>query len=88
MKALNFDHLKRESVTTPRSNREMLIEQIVEQTTGSAADKKKLAKVLAINSKILKWSETDLHALLGKKKDPSIRNYTAFVWYSLKLKSK
>ena len=81
MKQISFEHLNNKPEIEVRNNRESLIAQIVEAT--SEKNKPKLAKVLAIKSAQMKWSDTDLHALLGKKNDPSIRNYTAFVWWSL-----
>lgn len=67
-----------------RSNKDQLIADIVNATTEK--NKKKLAKVLALTYNALNLSEIDLHALLQKKNDPSIRNYTAFVWYSCKIR--
>lgn len=64
-----------------RSNREDLIRQIVELT--DSTDKKKLARRLAVTANILKWSDTDLHALLKKKGEVS--NYSAFINWNLKL---
>lgn len=65
-----------------RNNREALIAEIVSFTTEK--DKKKLAALIAIKANQMKWTETDLHALLSKRKDPGIYNYTGFVKWSLK----
>ena len=82
MKKLEFKQIERPALKV-RSNREQLIADIVEAT--SDTDKKKLARLLALRSNQLKWSDTDLHALLAKRKDPKIRNFTKFVWWSIKL---
>lgn len=66
------------------SNRQDLITQIAEATT--ERDKKHLAKRIAITANTLSWNETDLHALLKKKQDPNIRNYTGFVKWSILIK--
>lgn len=66
-----------------RNNTEALIEDIVNAT--SEKDKKKLARRIALAYNILGWSDTDLHALLKKKNDPTIRNFTAIVWWSIKI---
>lgn len=86
MKTPTFDHLNLTKPTSgPRNQREDLIEQIVAQCRNKTpADDRKLARLLAITTNAAKWSTTDLHALLKKKNDPSIRNYTAFVWWSAK----
>jgi hypothetical protein len=68
-----------------RNNREHLIDQIVNRT--DEKNKKNLAKLLAIASYRFKWQDIDLHALLKKADDPSIRNYTAFVKWSIKDKA-
>lgn len=65
-----------------RNNFEYLIQQIVEST--NARDKKSLARRLAIFARTFGWTEMDLHGLLQKKNDPSIRNYSAFVEWSIK----
>ena len=86
MKRIEFNiPAKPDTSLQVRNNRESLIEQIVEQTTET--DKKKLAKLIAIRSKQMNWTEQDLHALLKKKNDPSIRSYTKFVWWSIKTKT-
>lgn len=69
-----------------RTNKENLINQIVEKT--NERNKKHLAKLIAIKANRYKWSETDLHALLQKSRDPKIRNFTAFVKWTLKETSK
>lgn len=70
----------------PRNQQEDLIEQIVAQCTLKPGEDRKLARVLAIAANTGGWSTTDLHALLKKRLDPTIRNYTAFVWWSAKVK--
>lgn len=72
---------------TPRTQQEDLIEQIVAQCTLKPGEDRKLARVLAIAANTGKWTTTDLHALLKKRMDPTIRNYTAFVWWSAKVKN-
>ena len=66
-----------------RNAREVLIDDIVEATT--ARQKAKLSRALAIAANTLKWTDIDLHALYQKRLDPSIRNYTAFVWSRTKI---
>ena len=68
-----------------RNQTEDLIAQIVNAT--SEKDKHKLAKEIKIAYHTLGWTDTDLHALLAKRKDPSIRNYTAFVKWSRQIKT-
>jgi len=58
----------------------------VQQT--NVTDKKSLAKRLALAYRTLKWSDMDLHALLKKRSDPTIRNYSAFVQWSTKIQTK
>lgn len=67
-----------------RNNREQLIKEIVEASTEK--DKKKFARFISIRARELKLTDTDLHYLLQKKNDQSIKNYTAFVRWSLKVK--
>lgn len=67
-----------------RNNWEALIADIVNAT--SVRDKKELAKLIAISAKTQGWGESELHALLQKRNDPTIRNYTAFVRWSIKTK--
>ena len=67
-----------------RSAREALIADIVNAT--QEKDKRKLAKRLAMAANTLHWQEIDLHALLQKRNDPNVRNYTAFVWWSCKIR--
>jgi arginine utilization protein RocB len=69
-----------------RNNTEQLIADIVNAT--SEKNKKKLAKAIALAYNTLGWSQTDLHALLKKRQDPTIRNYTAFCWWSVKINNK
>ena len=101
MKTINFNHIDIEKTKTskpdidqtpttkPRNQREDLIEQIVAQCTfRKPGDDRKLARLLAITANTCSWSCTDLHALLRKREDPTIRNYTRFVWWSAKVKKK
>lgn len=76
-----FNPIERPATIAVRSNKESLIAQIVERTT---ADKKLLAKRIALWVNRYKLTEMDLHALLKKADDPSIRNFTAFVQWSIK----
>lgn len=69
----------------PRNQREDLISQILDQCTLKPHQRKVLGKLLSITANTAGWTTTDLHALLKKKQDPAIRNYTAFVWYSAKM---
>lgn len=72
-----------------RNNTEALIEDIVNATgVQSDREKKSLARLIALAYHTLKWSDTDLHALLKKRTDPSIRNYTGFVKWSVTIKNK
>lgn len=58
-----------------RSAKEDIIAQIVARTNGSQAQKKELAKLIAIWVNRYMLSTTDLHALLKKADDPKIRSY-------------
>jgi hypothetical protein len=70
-----------------RNAKEDLISQIVERTDAKTETKKaELAKLLALAANTLGWSQTDLHALLKKADDPTIRNYSALVRWSCKVK--
>lgn len=83
MKRISFNRVEVQPLQV-RNNREQLIADIVEATTEK--NKKELAKLISIRSREMKWSEMDLHALLKKKNDPTIRNFTAFVKWSIKTK--
>lgn len=85
MKQISFISYKveREEEIQVRNNRQQLILDIVNNTT--EPDKKSLAKRIAIVANQLKWSDMDLHALLKKRHDPKVYNYTGFVKYSLKV---
>ena len=91
MKKPNFNHISLDqpidrSKPQPRTQKEDLIEQIVAQCSfKKKGDDRELAKLLAIATNTLGWTEQDLHALMKKKQDPTIRNYTAFVWWSAKI---
>jgi len=82
---MNLDVYRAFTIEKPqfRNNRDALIYDIAEATTEK--DKKLLRKRLAIAANTLGWSEMDLHALMKKRYDPSIRNYTAFVKWSCKI---
>ncbi len=82
MKRIEFKKIEQPALLQVRSNREQLIADIVAAT--SDKDKKKLAALIAIKANQMQWTEQDLHALLKKRADPTIRNYTAFVRWSLK----
>lgn len=75
---------KEEKPLVVRNNREQLIADIVERT--EVEDKHWLARRLAIAMNTLKWTDTDLHALLKKADDPTVRNYTALVQASCTIK--
>lgn len=79
---------KADDLALPRNGMEQLVRDIVEQTDAKGAQARKLQKLLVIQAKALRWSMTDLHALLQKKKDPAIRNYSAFVWSHVKTRTK
>lgn len=64
-----------------RSAKEDIISQIVVRTT---ADKKLLAKRIALWVNRYKLDTSDLHALLKKADDPGIRNFTAFCQWAIK----
>lgn len=91
MKNISFNHINLQPASdafpvTPRNQREDLIEQIVAQCTLRPGEDRKLAKLIAVTANLGHWTAMDLHALLRKKEDPSIRNYTAFVWWSAKVR--
>lgn len=69
--------------STARRNAESIIEMIAAET--NERDKSKLCRALAITANTLKWTDQDLHALYQKRLDPSIRNYSAFVWSRTKI---
>jgi len=89
VKQISFEHFKQPEkpslFAAPRDQRDDLIQQIVMQCHLTDTEKKQLAKLLTITANTAKWTETDLHALLKKRQDPSIRNYTAFVRWSAKI---
>lgn len=81
--------IQQQPTTRARNKKEALIEEIVAQCTHKRpGDDRKLARLLAVTANAAKWTETDLHALLKKKQDPKLRNYTAFVWWSAKQTAK
>jgi hypothetical protein len=75
-----------QEVLLVRNNTEQLIADIVNAT--NEKNKKGLAKQIALAYNTLGWSDTDLHALFKKRSDPSIRNYTGFVKWSVTIKNK
>lgn len=65
-----------------------LIQQIVARMNLKTDEERRdLEKRLAIAANALNWKLIDLHALLKKADDPTIRNFTAFVVWSCKLRS-
>jgi hypothetical protein len=87
MKQISFQPIQRvQTVTTPRNQKEDLIEQIVQQCNLTDQEKKTLAKRLALAMNTFHWTEQDLHALLKKKQDATIRNYTGFIKWSANIK--
>ena len=87
MKLITFTHLQETPKVTPRNQKEDLIEQIVAQCNLSPGASRQLAKRLAITANTAGWTETDLHVLLKKKQDPSIRSYTGFVKWSATIRN-
>ena len=92
MKNISFNHIDLQPASdafqaTPRTQREDLIEQIVAQCILRPGEDRQLARALAVTANTGKWTAMDLHALLRKKGDPTIRNYTAFVWWSCKVRN-
>lgn len=67
-----------------RNAKEDLINQIADQCH-PVSERATIRKRLALATNTAKWTETDLHALLKKRQDPTIRNYTAFVKWSTKI---
>lgn len=83
---------KEEPLLKERNAKESLINQIVECTypkkkTDTEKYRKNLAKRIGIYANKYKWTTTDLHYLLQKRNDPSIRNFSSFVEWSLKDKN-
>lgn len=72
-----FTPIERPAIAV-RSAKEDIISQIVERTT---ADKKLLAKRIALWANRYRLTETDLHALLAKATDPTIRKNKARYGY-------
>lgn len=87
MKQITFEHLTKPDTNKPRAanNFELLINDIAEQTHPPER-RKDVRKRLAIAARTARWTEMDLHALLKKRNDPSIRNYSAFVNWSCKIR--
>lgn len=65
-----------------------LINQIVAQMVVDQNRAAWLRKMMAIQTNTFKWSTTDLHAVLQKKHDPTVRNYTAWVTWRFGLAKK
>jgi len=88
IKRPTFDLAHFEKPTTrARNSQEALIEEIVTHCAcKSEKDARTLAKRIAIWSKSIKADETDLHALLQKRHDRSIRNYGGFVNWTCKIR--
>lgn len=76
------------AATRARNAQEALIEEIVSHCQcRNEKEARVTARRIAIAAKTLKWDETDLHALLQKHRDPNIRNYGAFVNWTIKIKN-
>ena len=72
-----------------RNQQEDLIEQIVAQCTfRKPGEDRKLARLLAVTANTAGWTNDTLHYILKRKYDENIRNYTAWVWWSAKIKKK
>jgi len=69
-----------------RNQREDLIEQIVAQCEGTEKQKRTLARLIGIWANTIHADAMDLHALLRKRQDPTIRSYTAFVRWTCKVR--
>lgn len=65
---------------------ESLVDDIVDAT--NEQNKSKLRRALVVAGRTLKWTETDLHQLYQKRLDPKVRNFTALVWWSVKVRDK
>lgn len=85
---MNLEGYKSPSVkkSGARNSREALIEDIVAATTERR--KRLLARALAVAANTLKWSDQQLHVLYQKRLDPKVRNYTALVWWHVKVTHK
>jgi len=80
MKQISFEGVEeRDSTLLVRNQREDLIAQIIDQTNLLDTDRKRVAERLAIEANMCGWSNFDLHALLQKKHDPNVKNYTGLV---------
>lgn len=90
MKQISFTQVERPApptLTRVQNNAQYLIEQIVQQCSLTDKEKKDLAKRLAIAMHTAGWTEQDLHALLKKKEDKGIRNFTGFVKWSATIRN-
>lgn len=89
MEKINFNYIQERKQSTARNDKEALMEQIIDQCHfKSEKEKETAARRLAIACNTAHWSLTDLHALLKKRQDPTIRNYTAFVMWSCRVRLK
>ena len=74
-------------VSRARNADEALIEEIVGHCRcRSEKDARTLAKRIAIAAKTFKWDTADLHGLLQKRNDPSVRNYGGLVNHLVKVR--
>lgn len=87
MKKIDFSHLQQKQENQPRANtnKELLINDIADQCY-PPEERPAIRRRLAIAANTAKWTEMDLHALLKKRQDPSVRNYTALVKWSTKIR--
>lgn len=73
--------------SSARNAKEALIEDIVAKChCRSEKEAQTLKKRIAIWLNTTKADETDLHALLQKHRDPSVRNYGGLVNYLIKIR--
>lgn len=74
-------------INRARNAREALIEDIVEKCRcRSDKERAALARRIAIWANTTGADETDLHALLKKAQDPTLRNYGKFVNWTIKIR--
>lgn len=66
-----------------------LIQQIVARTNLKTDEERRdLERRLAIAANALGWKLIDLHALLKRADDPTVRNYTGLVVWSCKVRGR
>lgn len=87
IKRLSFN-IPEKPPSRARNQREDLIEQIVARAGGTETQKRNLAKRIALWANTTKATTTDLHALLRKADDRTIRNYGGFINWSITIKKK